>query len=187
MFAFFFSGLACCCCSCCCSYCVCWLARTHFSPLWWLSQSKCPYILWILVCGKEILLFLCVVVEYISLRVRIIYCLACSHVSEPCVLLSAFHVNLVPNIDRFLIINAWECWIIIAFNKFRHNLFSHCKSMTSFIACRPQSGRIGQSMCLDFKEFECSNIKLERIQFSITQWCVIIHVNKVLFQDPFIR
>lgn len=47
--------------------CVCvWLFHTYFSPLWWLSASLCVHISRFLVCGKEILLFLCVVVEYIS-------------------------------------------------------------------------------------------------------------------------
>lgn len=43
-----------------------WLFHTYFSPLWWLSASLCVHISRFLVCGKEILLFLCVVVEYIS-------------------------------------------------------------------------------------------------------------------------
>lgn len=79
-----------------------------------LSVHKCVHILRFLVCGKEILLFLCVVVEYISLRVReIIYCFVRNGAAQVSIHFSLRwfrfshigRVTTVPNIGRLLIIN----------------------------------------------------------------------------------
>lgn len=63
----------------------CGWVEASFSPHLWCSVCVCicVHILRFLVCGKEILLFLCVVVEYILLRVRIIYYRICNQCEEP--------------------------------------------------------------------------------------------------------
>lgn len=133
------------------------------------SSRMCVHILRFLVCGKRFLLCLCVVVVECSLlRVRIIYYNACSNVDGLCLLLLGIHVSTIAEyIGRFmyirifmLITNVWECWIVIAFNKFRNNLFSHFEYMTSFIAPQTTIGLNRTCVSNEFKRKICASILL---------------------------